>query len=214
MCGPTTAARSSSIHSVSSAFTRGITGTPLAASFGRCSATVARAFAFSAAGTESSMSGTYASGVTRALSRACSACCRARTAGYGGSSSPFCSATRSTSLPKWLPGFHCAVRVRRLLERIHGIESAARSRRSRTAATRRGERMDDRGLLLGGPRPQHRAQDALPLREQPADVELAFAPAHDADHGEPAAESRALSDSARGMRRRCDRGSRPRRAGR
>ncbi len=35
MCGPTTAARSSSIHSVSSAFTRGITGMPEAASRGR-----------------------------------------------------------------------------------------------------------------------------------------------------------------------------------
>src|SRR5688572_12615585 len=64
MCAPTTASRSAWIHSVSSALTRGITGRPEAARRGRSLAIVSRAFTFSAAGTESSMSGTSASGAT------------------------------------------------------------------------------------------------------------------------------------------------------
>src|SRR5262249_21498588 len=63
MCGPTTAARSSSSKPVSNELTRGMTSTPPCASCGTHAAVMFRALVFSSTGTESSMSGTKASGV-------------------------------------------------------------------------------------------------------------------------------------------------------
>src|SRR2546427_7969824 len=63
MCGPTTAARSSSSQPVSNELTRGMTSTPPCASCGTHAAVMVRALFFSSIGTESSMSGTKASGV-------------------------------------------------------------------------------------------------------------------------------------------------------
>src|SRR5437016_6054348 len=63
MCGPTTAARSSSSKPVSNELTRGMTSTPPLASCGTHAAVMVRALIFSSIGTESSMSGTKASGV-------------------------------------------------------------------------------------------------------------------------------------------------------
>src|SRR5262249_46662749 len=82
---------------------------------------------------------------------------------------------------------HRAVRVGRAFERVYGMNQRrdGAAREERQHVTR--ERMDDRGLLLGRARPQDGSQDALSLTEQPADVELASTPAHDADDREPAA---------------------------
>src|SRR5215470_9299842 len=63
MCGPTTAAKSSSSKPVSNELTRGMTSTPPCTSWGTQAAVMFRALIFSSTGTESSMSGTKASGV-------------------------------------------------------------------------------------------------------------------------------------------------------
>src|SRR4029453_18903441 len=63
MCDPTTAARSSSSKPVSNELTRGMTSTPPCASCGTHAAVMVRALVFSSTGTESSISGTKASGV-------------------------------------------------------------------------------------------------------------------------------------------------------
>src|SRR5215468_7369877 len=63
MCGPTTAAKSSSSKPVSNELTRGMTSTPPCANCGTHDAVMFRALVFSSTGTESSISGTKASGV-------------------------------------------------------------------------------------------------------------------------------------------------------
>ena len=68
MRGPTTAARSWSSKPVSRELRRGMTATPRADRLSKRAAVMARAFAFSASGTESSISGMKASGI-RPLAR-------------------------------------------------------------------------------------------------------------------------------------------------